>query len=118
MFVMSDINDKLRETLADAKAKIVNTMNSTAVAPGSTEIELTHTGDYMDGDIVSVQIGDHTGPPSYTGSLKGYKITTTRTIPYKIDVGTPIKLISWPETITQIKQAFADDGWSKPNETN
>lgn len=108
---MSDLDDKLREILADTKAKIVNTMNSTAVVPGSTEIELTDMGGHIDGDIVSVQIGDYTGHPSYTGSLKGYKIITTRTIPYKIDVGTPIRLTSWPEAIAQIKQAFADEGY-------
>lgn len=106
---MSNLDEKLREILADAKAKVVDSMNATTVAPGSVEIELTHTGKYKDGDIVSVQIGNNAGHPSYTGTLKGYKLTTTKEVPYKIDVGTQIRLVSWQEAIAQIKQAFADE---------
>lgn len=87
----------LDEILVEAKAKIIETMSTTTVAPGSKEIELTHTGEFKDGDIVNVKINNFVGHPLYSGIVKGYKLLINKEIPYKIDVGTRILLLAWPE---------------------
>ena len=94
----------LDEILANAKAKIVETMNATTVAPNSKEIELTYTGEYKDGDVVNVRINNFAGHPLYSGTIQGYNLHITNEIPYKRDVGTQISLLSYPEAKAAINQ--------------